>query len=242
MINKEKSVLERLGFSKEESLIYLALLKQGPLSPSEIIRKTRIHRPATYRVLSKLIENRLVYIMPKGKTKVYVAESPNKIELIFQEIEDEFNAEIHELMDIHERRDKKPIVTYDEGDRAITEAISHVVHDLKKGDTYYRYSPALTLSQRKYIARDYRTVRDKKGLERFIITDESSKKKFSIKLGKTIKAVPDDCDLFSNNITQLIFGNKVLFVDYNSKSVITIENQMIAEFQKKIFKLLFKKL
>lgn len=238
-----KGILERVGFSGEESGVYMTLLQHGPLSPSEVVRKAGLHRPAAYRVLTKLQGAGLVSVMPKGKFKVYIAESPDKVERIFQEMEDDFNSEIHELFDLYEKRDKKPIVTFAEGKDAITDTFSDVVHELKKGDTYYRYGSSITLHRaRHHIPKDYRAVRDRKGLERLIITDESSKKFIKMRLGKTVKAVPNDFDLFSHNVSQIIFGDKVAFIDYNTKSVVTIENPMIAEFQKKIFRLLFKKL
>lgn len=180
--------------------------------------------------------------MPKGKYKLYVAESPDRIEKLFTDLEDQFNYEIQDLYDAYEARNKKPRVSFAEGKKSITATYSDVVHSLKKGDTYYRYSSALTLNREKYVPSDYRRVRDQKGLERFIITNESSRKSHSRKLGREVKAVPADFDLFEYNISQIIFGNKVAFIDYNSKTTITIENPMIAEFQKKIFKLLFKKL
>ncbi len=237
-----KGILEKIGFSAEDSNVYMALLQGGPLSPSDLVRKTGLHRPAAYKILTKLTDAGLVSVMPKGKFKAYVAESPDKIERIFQSMEDDFNSEIHELHEQYAQREKKPIVTFDEGEKSITGVFSNVVHDLKKGETYYRYSSGLSLDRKKYVPKDYRSVRDRKNLERLIITDETSKKKSSVRLGKTIKAVPQDFDLFSYNVSQLIYGNKVSFIDYNTKSVITIENPMIAEFQKKIFRLLFKKL
>ncbi len=239
---KTRSILEKIGFNPQQSLIYKALLEMGPSSISDIIRKTGLHRPVVYKVLPFLIDNSLVSVMPKGKYKVYVAESPEKLEKIFSRLEDDFNAEIYHLHDIYQAAGKKPIVTYTEGDKAIKEIYSDVVHSLKKNDTYYRYSPALGAAKKKYVPDDYRSTRDRKNLERFIITDEASKNKTSFKLGKSIKTVPKDYDIFDLNISQVIYGNKVAIVDLNTKTVTTVENKIIAEFQKKLFKLLFSKL
>lgn len=180
--------------------------------------------------------------MPKGKYQIYVAESPEKLERIFSDLEDDFNAEIYKLHETYQATGKKPIVSYAEGDKAVREVFSDVVHSLKKNDTYFRYSPGLSLERKKFMPADYRTIRDQKNLERFVITDESSKKLAYVKLGKSMKSVPHSCNLFDLNVSQMIYGNKVALIDYNTKSVITIENKMIAEFQKKLFKLLFSKL
>jgi sugar-specific transcriptional regulator TrmB len=238
----KNGILEKIGFTSQQSLVYKALLELGPVSISHIVRKTGFHRPVVYKVLPFLIERGLVSVMPKGKYKIYVAESPEKLERIFADLEDSFNAEIYKLHEIYEAAGKKPVVTYAEGDAAIKEAFSDVVHSLKKNDAYYRYSSALSLTRQKYVPADYRSIRDRKGLERYVIMDESSKHRMSAKLGKAVKTVPNSYNLFDLNITQIIYGDKFSVIDYNTKTIITIENKMIAEFQKKIFKLLFSKL
>lgn len=239
--SSQKTILEKLGFSREEGEIYLALLELGPASISDIIRKTGIHRPTVYKILPVLIDRGLVGVMPKGKYKVYIAESPEKLERILLELEDSFNTEIHSLNEAYEARGRKPVVKFTEGDKAIRDVYSDVVHSLKKDDVYYRYSQGLTLARKKYLPDDYRQVRDRKGLERYIISDDSLKGKPK-KLGKSVKFVPADSNLFDLNISQIIYGKKVALLDYNTKTVVTIENEMIAEFQKKIFKLLYSKL
>ena len=236
------NILEKIGFSGNESTLYFALLNTGPASISDLVRTTGIHRPTVYKILPSLIDKELVSVMPTGKYKKYVAESPEKLEKMFTELEDDFRAEITNLLEMYSNRDKKPTVTYGEVGKALTHVFSDVVHSLKKGDTYFRYSSALALNRKSFVPKDYREVRDKKGLERFIITNESTKPLHKMRLGREVKAVPADFDLFQYNISQIIYGNKVAFVDYNTKTAVTIENPMIAEFQKKIFKLLFKKL
>ena len=98
----------------------------------------------------------------------------------------------------------------------------------------------------------YEKARDKKQLERFVITNKRSgddKKQTEgpegsrrIKMEKAVKIIPPDYDLFEYNVTQLIYGNKIAFVDYNTETAVIIENPVIAKFQQKIFKLLFAKL
>ena len=139
-------------------------------------------------------------------------------------------------------KDRKPLVTFAQGDKAIKDTFADVVHELKKGDTYYRYSPSLAKEYYKYLPANYRHLRDKKQLERFVITDQESAAKMNKKLGKGVRTIPKGMELFDTKINQWIFGNKVVFVDYNSKSIITVENKKIAQFQKAIFKLLYEKL
>jgi hypothetical protein len=193
-------------------------------------------------VLPELERLELVSVMPRGKFKAYVAESPNRLEKMFENIEDEFNSEIFRMHESYDSKGKKPVITYTEGDGAIKALFSDVVEELNPGDTYYRYSTGLTAARMNLVPRDYRSKRDRKQLERLVITDAKSLVGARKRLGKSVRSVPDDFRLFDDNVTQLIFGNKVAIIDYNSKTVMVIENEMVAAFQKKLFLLTWKML
>jgi len=59
-------------------------------------------------------------------------------------------------------------------------------------------------------------------------------------LNREMIGIPKKYDLFEDNITKVIYGNKVAIFDYNSETSFVIENKKFADFEKKIFKLLFK--
>ena len=237
-----KTTLEQIGLSKDQSKIYLLLVQNNPLSPSDIVRQTKIVRPSVYKALKELLDIDLIRTVPSGKNKKYTAESPDRLEDMMKDIEDNFSSEIYHLHDAFNHKDRKPIVTFAQGDKAIRNAYSDVVHSLKKGDTYYRYSPNMNVEKRRLLPKDYRYVRDKKQLERLIITNYESVSSIKKKLGRVVRWAPKGNDLFADKVQHWIYGNKVMIVDYNTKTVITIENKMIAEFQKRLFKLLFERL
>jgi hypothetical protein len=62
------------------------------------------------------------------------------------------------------------------------------------------------------------------------------------RLERDLAIIPESVDEFEDNIFMSIYANKVAYIDFNSESSIIIENTQIANFQKKIFKLLFKSL
>lgn len=129
------------------------------------------------------------------------------------------------------------------GRDGIRKVYDDIVATLKKGDTFYRYSSSRRPKKRDYyVSKDYSKRRDEKQLERYVITNEGTGKLKKPKFEKSIKTVPKSFDLFEYDITQIIYADKVAFVDYNTETAIIIENPIIAEFQKKIFKLLFQKL
>ncbi|MDR3558263.1 MAG: hypothetical protein P4L61_01900 [Candidatus Pacebacteria bacterium] len=54
--------------------------------------------------------------------------------------------------------------------------------------------------------------------------------------------MPDDLGPFEHNVTEVIYGDKVAFIDYGSEIAMIIESKKIAEFQKHIFRMFYKKL
>ena len=62
------------------------------------------------------------------------------------------------------------------------------------------------------------------------------------RLERDILIIPKEYDEFNQDVTMTIYGNKVAFIDFGQENSIIIENPMIADFQKKLFRLLYKKL
>ncbi len=235
--------LHSIGMNDHEATVYLALLDRGPSSPTQIEMYVRLHRPLVYKALASLLDQKLVRISPKGKRRLYVAESPDKLIELFKNIETNFLSNIEDLHIMYANpHSPKPTLTYAEGDEAVHESLMDVIKTLDKGDVYYRYSPGSEQFDRtRFLPKKYKEMRDQKQLERFVIVNDDGKK-HSIKLGKYVKSVPRSFDLFNDRIGLAIYKNKVLIVDYETQSVITIAHGKFAEFQKKLFKLLFSKL
>lgn len=235
--------LQSLGLSKHEIAVYMSLINLGPSSPSAIEKDSGLHRPLVYKALNLLINKGVVTISPKGKRKTYVAESPDNLIAIFNKIENKFLSDIEELNILYSSpKHTKPLLTYGIGAKAIRAGIRDIVESQNKGDQYYRYAPGYSLfNKKKYLPNSYANMRDKKQLERFVIANDDGKI-HSKKLTKHVKVIPKSFDSFNDRVGVAIYGNKVLIVDYESESAVTINHAKFAEFQKKIFKLLYSKL
>lgn len=235
--------MEKIGFTKKEARIYLALVELGPSSVSAIARQTGMHRPTIYQTLPNLIDKKLVSLAPREKQKRYAAESPEKLKIIFNELSLRFQELLPELQTIHQSQNKKPLVKFLEGRKGIMFVFEDIITALKRGEVFYRYSSRSDMVKSEYyLPPHYREDRDRKQLERLVITNEWVSKQKAPRLEREIKVVPPDYDLFAYNITQLIYGKKVAFIDYNTETALIIENPVIAEFHRKIFKLLYSKL
>lgn len=238
--------LTKLGLSEKESSVYLALLTHGALGVSDIARHTALYRTDVYTALRSLEEDALVSLTQKGKQKRYLAQPPSILEAKFVELANSFDDTLAELSALKQRvSPDEPHVHYASGKKAIRALYDDVVESLDKGETYYRYSSAKVEGVDKrgdYLSKKYRLLRDKKGIERKVITNAKNMASKRPRLERDIKAVPPDFDLFEYNISEIIYRDKVAVIDYNQETVVTIDNPVVAKFQKRIFELLFKKL
>ena len=119
-VDLQKS-LEYIGFSEKEVLVYLALLKLGKGTVTQISRKAGINRPTGYHILASLAIKELVNASGKEPKQEYVAESPDQIEkLLLKKIENdqafikEAKKIIPELKSMHNVADR-PKVSFYEG-------------------------------------------------------------------------------------------------------------------------------
>ena len=242
-MKKETSLLQNLGLDQHEAFIYEKLLEKETNSITDIEKLTKLHRPQIYAAIDKLLEKSLVHVVVKGKRKFYTATSPQLVEQIFARKEKEFFDYVESLHKKYEKsHSHKPEVTFSEGKEAIQKTYMDIPNEVKKDEMYYRYMPVSKLYRSKYIPKNYRESRDKKGLERMIITNKHTMHERSNHLTRTVKAVPAHFDLFEYEMSLTMFNDKVVLVDFETESVIEIKHERFAEFQKKVFKLLFSKL
>ena len=135
----------------------------------------------------------------------------------------------------------QPAFRFLEGKKGIRFVFHDLVHSLNKGEIFYKYSSRKsTKLPDDCLPKGYRALRDKKQLERFVITSEQLKSIKKKRLERSIKTIPTDFDLFEYDITQLIYKNKIAFIDYSSMTAILIESPLLASFQKRLFQLLYK--
>lgn len=242
--DKITELLKKLGLTEPEITVYFYLLERGSaLSVSDIAKGISSFRPIVYKALSLLLDKGLVSSSIKGKRKQYIAEHPEKIRGMLTDVTIDVEETLPDLEDIYKSPKNKPVVKFLEGKKGITYVFTDIVDSLKKGDVYYRYSSSKDIeSTNSYLPKDYREKRDNKNLERYVINSQYVESQKKPDLNRNTKVIPPEFDQFNQNIVQIIYGSKVAIVDINTETAFIIENEQFADFQKKIFKLLFNKL
>ena len=237
-------ILEKIGLTKHESAIYLALLDMGTSNISQISEKTSIHRPLVYKALPALLEKKLITKTEKLKSVVYGAEPPNRLEALFDDLKIDFFEILPDLEDSYSSSEKRPKIRFLEGKDGTKRVFDDVVRSLKKGDVFYRYTSNKDGNEKKdkHLPRIYRKMRDEKKLQREGITNAQTAAHKKPSLDRFVKIMPSDFGPFEHNVTEIIYGNKIAFIDYNSETAMVIESKRIADFQRQIFQTLYKRL
>ena len=237
-------LFSQLGLKEKEANIYTTLIETGPLTVSGLSKKTGMHRPIVYKTLPSLLDKRLISLFPKGKRKLYVAENPDKLKVLLAENHKNIESMLSELKETHEKRDKKPLVKFIDGKKGIQSIFADLVDSLGRNEIFYRFSSRIhKFESEAYLPPNYRQARDKKGLQRFVITNEKTASRKKQKMERATKILPDKESVpFHHDVTQVIYGDKIAYIDYNSDTAMIVENKKIAEFQKKIFKSLYNRL
>jgi sugar-specific transcriptional regulator TrmB len=100
-----KSFLHQLSLSESEADLYLTLLSQGPLSISQLSKKTKRPRTTTHENTAKLIQKGLIAKTVKGSFKKLSAEPPVKLEMLLTDRKVKLN---HQQESLSQLEDKLP--------------------------------------------------------------------------------------------------------------------------------------
>ena len=234
-------LFDRLGLSKHSAAIYTKLERGGPASVAALAKAVHIHRPAVYRALDALVEKLLISKKTFGKRSFYAAESRERIADAFTYSK----KQIHELAQSPEKslRNSVGAIRYLEGEKSVAAVFADVVEHTKRGETFYRYTSEKDLDEvNRLLPHDYRKRRDGKRLERLVISNPESGVRKKKRLERFIKYLGGNKEAFRQNAIQLIYGTRIAFIDLNTFKAFIIEDETLAEFQKSIFRALYRRL
>jgi sugar-specific transcriptional regulator TrmB len=236
-------LLTHAGLSKKEAAVYTALLERGALSLMDISRDTHINRPALYELLPRMQKKGLVSLVKNKRRVQYKAESPDHILRAYRENHKDIADRLEALsLEYGHAQHDKPLIKYFEGRHGVIFVFDDVAHTLPRGGAFFRYSARKGKDLPDFEQSYYRKTRDTKRIERLVITSADRAKEKEPKLDRHVKAIPKDFDLFEDNISLVIYGDKIAYIDYESNTAFIVESHKIARFQEKLFKLLYKKL
>lgn len=242
-MNELQIILENLGVKGISQVIYETLYTSGSLSVIEIARKTGIHRTRVYQTLGELKQRKLITPTKKGKRIVYLAVPPEKLYDIFASLLTQIKLKMPVLSSAYRAEDLKPRVTTYEGRAGIEAIFEDLILGAKKDETFIRVSSERDIVRaQSYFPSWLRKLREKKGVDRFVIAAENVWKGRKVPFSMDVKFIPASEYPFDQNVIELVYRDKIAIIDLDTETAFIIEGVAIAEFHRTLFRVLFQKL
>lgn len=234
--------LEQLGFTKNQSLVYISLLKLGSSSAQNIIKESGLHRSRVYDSLERLQDLGLVSFVIKDFKKHFQAAKPEKfLDYIEEkkEIVKQFLPELKKLEGMKKEEINAFVYKGKEGIKTIHSEM------LKEGkEVCVLGAKGMIFKELPYFIPNFEKERIKKKIKFTLIYDKKEIKNFEKDIIKRRlfegKSLPYG---FESKSVVNIFGNKVaiiLWKDY--PSAFMMDNKEIADSFRKWFEFMYKKL
>ncbi len=240
MEEKIISILEKIGFNKNEIKTYIDLIKHKKSTALEIAKRTQIHRSNTYDILRKLLDKGFVKEILEDKRKLYTATDPEKIKFYLKQQMQEFDSLIPYLKGLMTDEDNVENISLIKGLFAIRETLYDLLK-LKKTINVYGASQMSVNYLGEGFLKEFHAARIKENIIMRHIYDETviERVKHLNKLKYTeAKYLPKKYQAVAATI---ICGNVVFIIVFSSPlSGILIKNKEISETYQIYFELLYR--
>jgi len=141
----KEEILEDIGFSKSETVVYLALLKLGKTKSGNVIKITGLQSSVVHNSLNTLSDKGFVSHILEGKIKHYVALDPQLIGKYIDSKKQEFNAVLPELKELQKLSLSPVTAEVYEGFNGLYTATLKMIEDARNGDIYKYFAAEKTL-------------------------------------------------------------------------------------------------
>lgn len=232
----KNEVLEKVGLTHNESLVYKALLELGPSLAGQVSRKTGLHRRTVYDTTEMLIKKGLIGYILKNNRRLFEASSPKRFLDILKEKENSINEILPEMMDIYGKTKEKQETNFYKGKQGLKTVLED---QLEQGTEEILILGASPLAYKilEFYFKWFDIKRKKKKIKTRIIFNKKDK---SIKVPfSEIKYLPQK---YSSPLAVNIYRDKVAIILWSEENpiAIVIKNKDVSEGYQKYFELMWK--
>lgn len=232
------SVLKDIGLTDNEAQIYTCALELGQTTILKIARASEIKRSTVYSVIESLKQKGLIKVEIKGLKSLYVAESPERLEVMLENRRNEFKNVLPEFLALYNLKDTQSTIKYYEGLEALKNIYLETLREINPREEYL-----VITNQEKwfYLDPDFAAKYIEKRAElhidiKLLFQDSPiarEHKKYERNFNEKIKILPAGTEL---RVDTIILPRKLIITQTIAPiSVIVIENQSVIEMQKTLF-------
>jgi sugar-specific transcriptional regulator TrmB len=233
----EIRVLQEAGLTKNEALVYRALLELGPSLAGQISRKTGLHRRTVYDITEMLIKKGLIGYILKNNRRLFEAVSPERFLDILKEKETAINEFLPEMMSLYTKTQEKQETNFYKGRQGLKAVMEDQLKD-GTNEILILGASQLAYDTLQFYFKWFDIKRKKKKIKAKIIFNKLNKHKPKIPLSE-IKYLPQK---YSSPLAVNIYRDKVAIILWSKENpiAIVIKNPEISEGYKKHFELMWK--
>jgi len=239
-----KEILEELGLTEKETMIYLAMLKLGEESASRISQIAGLNRITTYSLLKSLVNKGFCSLFDKNNIQYFKPATPEQIIGLIEERKEKLRIILPELKQEEKTIEEKPEVMIFEGKKGIVTLFEIVLKDAERKKEVFGYGN-LYASERlmEYQSIHWRSSRIERKIKmRAIINELGDIPKNSPNRWKNLTEFRLDKSLSNINVYILITENYLAQITLLGDPIgILIKSKQIADKEKFIFENLWKK-
>ena len=243
--NELINILKELGLTENESQVYFSLLSLGPSPILKVSQTSGLKRSTVYSVIETLKQKGLVNIQVNGFKKKFVAEKPEKLEIMLEIKRKKLKSLLPEFSALYNLQGGESFLKNYEGLEAVKGVYESLINDIKPGEDYLVFSSQddwLSLDKEYFM--DFLHRRAKLPINiRMIFTDTPLAhewKKMAKNLNSSIKILPEDVGFKSN----LVITPQRLLIHQLTPPImgIVIENKSVIKLHKEMYEVIWKSL
>jgi sugar-specific transcriptional regulator TrmB len=230
-----EKILEEIGLTRNEAIIYLSLLKLGSAPVSKISNLSGLNRANMYNTINSLIKKGAISYVIKNNVKYFMAAKPERLLDFLKEKEDKLSAILPELEKIEKTTSKIDVEIF-EGKEGVKTFYMYLSRTNKEVVGFGITGLAYDILQ--YYAPKILKQLSEKVHARYIAFDKTRKKEI-IKLKNTeYRYFPKDVDNFA---TTLIYDEYTAIISYETiPKVVVIKDKSISDGYRKYFEFMWK--
>ena len=237
-------LLEKLGLTKSEIRVYVALLELGASKTGVLTSKAKVSRSKIYEILDKLIEKGLASYVVKENTKYFEAADPRNLKEYvrkkkkeLEEQDKELDELMHSLLGLQKSRKEKQKATVFEGFKGIKAVFNDVLNTMKRGEEYFAFAAGKEYYTTNFsiFIMNYHKKREEKGIKVKLLSNVNIKDRV-VKELRGYKNIRFKFTDESTPTSTLIYGSKMfMFVWSKNPTAILIDSKDIVKQHKEHF-------
>ncbi|MBD3247410.1 hypothetical protein GF378_02210 [Candidatus Pacearchaeota archaeon] len=218
--------LGKLGLQEAEIKIYMALLKKGLSTATQISQYTALNRSHIYDKLDILLEKGLISFVIKNNVKYFKASDPEKILDYIKEIQTNIQDIIPDLNQIKNVSKPKTVVELYQGKEGMKTVLKDVIREGKNFSVFGeegQFQETLPV----YIHQFLRDVKHNQIKERLLSKEEKRGKLILTEENTEVRHLPDN---FFSPVTMVVYGDKIaIFIWAEPQFVVLIKDDGVAK-------------